>query len=165
MLYYYIISSMHAQSCLFATPWLQFTRLLCPWDFPGKNTEVGCCFLLQGSSQPRDWTHISCSSCIIRQILYHWGTWVAPYIITVKVKPFFLWTGLSVPNNHDQFLKQKGLQLDDRSRVLSCPFPRGHAPRGIWTTDVKWKRKENSFLFSLCSVMYIKVCKISSVHM
>ena len=24
------------------------TRLLCPWDSPGKNTGVGCCFLLQG---------------------------------------------------------------------------------------------------------------------
>ena len=23
-------------------------RLLCPWDFPGKNTEVGCHSLLQG---------------------------------------------------------------------------------------------------------------------
>ena len=23
------------------------TRLLCPWDFPGKNTGVGCHFLLQ----------------------------------------------------------------------------------------------------------------------
>ena len=27
---------------------LQPTRLLCPWDFPGKNTRVGCHFLLQG---------------------------------------------------------------------------------------------------------------------
>ena len=27
---------------------LQPTRLLCPWDFSGKNTEVGCHFLLQG---------------------------------------------------------------------------------------------------------------------
>ena len=39
-----------AQSCL--TLWqphgLQPTRLLCPWDFPGKNTGVGCHFLLQG---------------------------------------------------------------------------------------------------------------------
>ena len=26
---------------------LQPTRLLCPWDFPGKNTRVGCHFLLQ----------------------------------------------------------------------------------------------------------------------
>ena len=24
------------------------TRLLCPWDSPGKNTEMGCYFLLQG---------------------------------------------------------------------------------------------------------------------
>ena len=27
---------------------LQPTRLLCPWDFPSKNTGVGCYFLLQG---------------------------------------------------------------------------------------------------------------------
>ena len=27
---------------------LQPTRLLCPWDFPRKNTGVGCHFLLQG---------------------------------------------------------------------------------------------------------------------
>ena len=26
---------------------LQLTRLLCPWDFPGKKTGVGCHFLLQ----------------------------------------------------------------------------------------------------------------------
>ena len=37
---------------LFATPWrLQATRLLCPWDFPGKSTGVGCHFLLQGVFQ------------------------------------------------------------------------------------------------------------------
>ena len=27
---------------------LYSARLLCPWDFPGKSTGVGCCFLLQG---------------------------------------------------------------------------------------------------------------------
>ena len=27
----------------------QPTRLLCPWDSPGKNTGVGCHFLLQGT--------------------------------------------------------------------------------------------------------------------
>ena len=32
----------------FATPWTVAVRLLCPWDFPGKNTGVGCHFLLQG---------------------------------------------------------------------------------------------------------------------
>ena len=34
---------------LFVTRGLQPTRLLCPWDFPGKNTGEGCHFLLQGS--------------------------------------------------------------------------------------------------------------------
>ena len=30
------------------------TRFLRSWDSPGKNTGVGCHFLLRGSSQPRD---------------------------------------------------------------------------------------------------------------
>ena len=34
---------------LFATPWTQSTRLLRPWDFPGKGTGVGCHCLLQKS--------------------------------------------------------------------------------------------------------------------
>ena len=29
-------------------PKLQSARLLCPWDFPGKNTGMGCHFLLKG---------------------------------------------------------------------------------------------------------------------
>ena len=43
-----------ALSCaeLYPTLWqphgLQSVRLLCPWDFPGKITGVGCHFLLQG---------------------------------------------------------------------------------------------------------------------
>ena len=32
---------------LLATPWLQPTRLLCPWDSPGKSTGVGCHRLLR----------------------------------------------------------------------------------------------------------------------
>ena len=31
----------------------------------------------RGSSQPRDWTQVSCVSCISRQILDHWATWEA----------------------------------------------------------------------------------------
>ena len=33
---------------LFVSPWSEPSRLFCPWDFPGKNTGVGCHFLLQG---------------------------------------------------------------------------------------------------------------------
>ena len=35
------------------------TRLIHPWDSLGKNTGVGCLFLLQGTSQPRDRTQVS----------------------------------------------------------------------------------------------------------
>ena len=40
----------HAQSCLtlLQPHGLQPNRLLWPWDFPGKNTGVGCHLLLQG---------------------------------------------------------------------------------------------------------------------
>ena len=32
---------------LFVTSWtIYHARLFCPWNFPGKNTGVGCCFLL-----------------------------------------------------------------------------------------------------------------------
>ena len=34
-------------------------RLLCPWDSPGRNTGVGCHFLLQGSSQHKDQSQVS----------------------------------------------------------------------------------------------------------
>ena len=38
-----------AKSCLtLCDPMDQLARFLCPWDFPGKNSGVGCHFLLQG---------------------------------------------------------------------------------------------------------------------
>ena len=46
------------------------TRLLCPWDFPGKNTGVDCHSLLQGIFWPRDWTSVSCVSCFGGHVLY-----------------------------------------------------------------------------------------------
>ena len=47
--------------CDSATPWIVACQApLCPWDFLGKNTGVGCQFLLRGSSRPRGWTRVSC---------------------------------------------------------------------------------------------------------
>ena len=43
---------------LFATLWTVALQAP-PWDSPGKNTGVGCHFLLQGSSRPRDRTQVS----------------------------------------------------------------------------------------------------------
>ena len=39
---------------------LRLHGLYSPWNSPGQNTGVGSCSLLQGSSQPRDRTQVSC---------------------------------------------------------------------------------------------------------
>ena len=49
---------------------LQPTSLLCPWDFPGKNTRVACHALLQGNLPNPE--NISCISWTGRWILYPW---------------------------------------------------------------------------------------------
>ena len=43
------VSSRFSHVRLSATPWTVPTRLLCHWDFPGKNTRAGCPFQFQGT--------------------------------------------------------------------------------------------------------------------
>ena len=59
----YVCLFSHIQ--LFPPHRLQPTRLLCPWDFPGKNTGTVCHFLLQGifPTQVLNW-------CLLH--LLHW---------------------------------------------------------------------------------------------
>ena len=46
--FFLIFHCLVTKSCLTLRPHgLWPARLLCPWDFPGKNTGVGCRFLLQ----------------------------------------------------------------------------------------------------------------------
>ena len=49
---------------LFVTPQTGPIRLLCPWDSPGKNTGVGCHFLLQEIFPIKPMSPVSC--------LLHW---------------------------------------------------------------------------------------------
>ena len=58
--------------------------------FPGESTGLGCHFLLQESSQPRDWTCISCVSCTGRQILYHCTTREA-LVLFLLIYASYLW--------------------------------------------------------------------------
>ena len=53
---------------------LYLTRLLCPWDSSGNNTEVGR-FPPGDLPWPRNWTWIFCVFFTGRQILYHWAPW------------------------------------------------------------------------------------------
>ena len=73
-IFYVLMFALVSKSCLtFLQPHrLWPSRLFCPWDFPGKNTGVGCHSLLRGSSQSRDRIETqSWVSCIGRWDLYH----------------------------------------------------------------------------------------------
>ena len=56
------------------------TRLLCPWDSPGKKTGVACHFLLQGIFQTQG-LHLSLLCLLhyrqILNLLSPWGSWVS----------------------------------------------------------------------------------------
>ena len=58
---------------LFVTPWTIAHQAPLSMGFSRQEYWSGLPFLLQ-SSQPWDRTHVSCDSCIGRQILYHWAT-------------------------------------------------------------------------------------------
>ena len=56
---------------------LQPTRLLCPWNFPGKSTDVAWHLLLQGIIQPRYQTYPG-SPALAGRFLTTSATWEAP---------------------------------------------------------------------------------------
>ena len=57
-------------------------RLLCPWDFPGKNIGMGCHFLLQGSFQPRIEPRVQ--PCTAGRFFTNWATREFPYIFSIE---------------------------------------------------------------------------------
>ena len=75
----------------FATPWTVRgptpVSLLCPWDFPGKYTGVGCHFLLRGIFLTRG----------LNPHLSHWQTNSLP-LSHLGVPVFWLYLCLSVDN-------------------------------------------------------------------
>ena len=88
---------------------LEPTRLLCPWNSPGKNTGVGCHFLLQGIflNQRSNQGLLHC-----RQILYQLSHQeVSPCCIST----LFL-------KNFRHAMKQAGSQFPDQKLNL-CPLP------------------------------------------
>ena len=45
---------------LLEIPWTIAHQVLCPWDYPGKNTGVNCHALFQGIFSTQDQTWVSC---------------------------------------------------------------------------------------------------------
>ena len=75
------------------------TRLLCPWNSPGKKYWSGLPFPSPGgSSWPSDWTHVSCTG---RWVLYGWAThFTFNFLLTAS-----------------------GLHINFSTRVLFCQLP------------------------------------------
>ena len=68
-------ASYSSHLCIIASIYVLCLTLLTPWDFPGKNTVVGCHFLLPGifptqESNPRLLLHLQ----YCRRVLYPWTT-------------------------------------------------------------------------------------------
>jgi len=73
---------------LFVTPWTVDLQASVHGIFQARILEWMAISSSRGSSQPRDQTHISCVSCIGRQILYHCITWEALSVCLNYAKAF-----------------------------------------------------------------------------
>ena len=70
------------------------TKLFCPWNYPGKNTGVGCHFLLQGI-----FLNQGSNPCLLRFL--HWQadsfprvTWEAHPVIHTLPKQYFVFSSI-----------------------------------------------------------------------
>ena len=90
---------------------LQPTRLLCPWDSPGKNTGVGCHALLRGIF-PTQGSNPGLPHC--RRILHQLSHQGSPRILEWGACPFS--SGSSQPRNQ---LGSPALQVDSLPAELS----------------------------------------------
>ena len=124
---------------------IQPAQLLCSWDSPGKNTEVGCYVLLQGIF-PAQESNLSLPHC--RQILYHLSHQESPRILEWVAYPFSRGSARSTLESN------QGL-LDCRWIFYQLSYQRS-PKHTIW-----WKYAQ-----ILCNVktVYIETFKSSTVY-
>ena len=80
------------------------TRLLCPWNSPGKNIlEWVTTSFSRGFSLPRDWTLLSFISYIGRRILYCWAPREAPLIAIYVIKQHRSFSNIQENNNKNRY--------------------------------------------------------------
>ena len=103
-------------------------QVLCPWDFPGKCTGVGCHSLFQGIF-PTQGSNL----CLLlgRQILYHWATWETPESLLVV---------FNLPNPSPQFssVTQSYPTLCDPMNHSTPGLPVHHQLPEFTQTHVHW---------------------------
>ena len=108
---------------LFATLWTSLwpTRLLCPWDFPGKNTGMGCHALLQrifpteGSN-----THVL-SFLHCRRILYPLSHWWSPKLLLTCAHITLHNESTHLQHCHSIWIHQSSISSSLKQRYWSLP--------------------------------------------
>ena len=87
-----------------------------------KKLEWAAISFSRGSSRPRDWTHVSCTSCLGRQVLCHWASWEAPQEAHIHghCRPTFPFT-VSLGGMYIITMFTVRLKSGDRGQVCDCP--------------------------------------------
>ena len=71
------------------------TRLCCPWNYPGKNTGLGCHFLLQGDLPDSRIKPMSPGvPALAGRFFSHWVTWEAHPLIYTLPKIYFTFSSI-----------------------------------------------------------------------
>ena len=115
------------QSCLtVCIPWMEITRFLCPWDSPeARILEWVAISASRGSSQPRDQTRVSRSSCIRRWILYHLSHLGSPTVFYYSC--YLVMSSEKAMAPHSSTLAWKITWTEEPGRLESMGSPRfGH---------------------------------------
>ena len=122
--------SLVAKSCLtlLEPHRLQPARLLCPWDFPGKNIGVGCHFLLQ-------WIF---STQGLNPHFLHWQA--GSLIIESPRKPlkvrtiyhFYIKQDVYIYLFFSRFLEKKGISLGEKVPIILLPRTSWFAMKMLW---------------------------------
>ena len=101
---------------------LQPTRLLCPWDSPGKNTGVGCHFLLQCMKVE--------SESEVDQSLSRVWLLATPWTVAYQAPPSMefprqeYWSGLPLPSLSLHQFSSVAQSCPTLSEPLDCSLPR-----------------------------------------
>ena len=131
------------------------TRLLRPWDFLGKSTGVGCLFLLQGTSQPRDRNQVS------RIVDSRFAVWATREVAGYKYQQLTCW--------HVSPLWSLGQHNTIQLFILSHLKDRQYLP--LWIQNCLWdiqyilSLKRWAILSSPLSYVFIILLKLARIEM
>ena len=116
--------------------------LLCLWVFAGKNTGVGCHSFSRESSQPRDWTQVS---CIAGGFFTNWATREANMILKSMLFCINIYSRLtSTPGQINIHIKEKIPQFSHQGPTVST---------GQYNWPKKGSFQKNCFKKSLWKVL------------